>query len=77
MVLREVAQQRSRFKSGLPGPSGGSRRCFRHMKTKHMAAPAPAAPRPGGRWGRHVVCFHLYEAPPGAPGRPNLKRKHY
>jgi hypothetical protein len=39
------------------------------MKIQHMEAPAPAAPRHGGRWGILVLCFHMYEAPSGAPGR--------
>jgi hypothetical protein len=44
------------------------------MKTQHMEAPAPAAPRCGGRWGLYVPCFHMYEAPPGALGRPRKPR---
>ena len=30
--------------------------------------------RRGGRWGLHVLCFHMYEAPPGTPGRPRKSR---
>jgi hypothetical protein len=59
------------------GPSGAFRgpgRCFIHMKTQHMAAPAPAAPRRGGRCGRRVLRFHMYEAPPGPPGGPRKAR---
>jgi hypothetical protein len=72
--VREVAQEYFRFKSGFPGPFGGSGKCFVHMKTQHMAAPAPAAPMRGGRWGRHALCFHMYEAPPGTLGRPRKAR---
>jgi hypothetical protein len=32
-----------------------------HMKTLHMAASAPAAPRRGGCWGLHVLCFQIYD----------------
>jgi hypothetical protein len=35
----------------------------------------PAAPRRGGRWGRHVLCLHMYDAPPRRPpGRPRNAR---
>ena len=44
------------------------------MKTQHTEASAPAAPRRGWRWGLHVLCFHMYEAPPGAPRRPQKAR---
>ena len=29
------------------------------MKTHHVDAPAPAAPRHGGRWGHHALCFYM------------------
>jgi hypothetical protein len=37
----------------------------------HTHTPAPAVPRRGGHWGLHVLCFRLYEAPPGATGSPH------
>jgi hypothetical protein len=40
------------------------------MKTHHMEAPAPAAPRCGGHWCPRVLRLHMYEAPPGAPEGP-------
>jgi hypothetical protein len=65
------------------GPFGAFRgpgRCLIHIKMQHTVAPAPAAPRHGGCWGLHLLCFHMYETPPGVPGkpgRPELKRKHF
>jgi hypothetical protein len=55
---------------GLPG---ALRRLMR-MQTQHTEAAVPAAPRCGGRWGLHVLCFYMYEAPPGAPGRHQKAR---
>jgi hypothetical protein len=43
------------------------------MNTQHMKSPTPATPWHGGRWGLHVLCFDMYEAPPKAPGRPESK----
>jgi hypothetical protein len=34
----------------------------------------PAAPRRGGGWGPHVLCFEMYEECPGIPGRPRKPR---
>jgi hypothetical protein len=34
----------------------------------------PAAPRRGGCWGLHVLCFQMYEAPPATPGKPRKSR---
>jgi hypothetical protein len=59
---------------GPSGPSGHPGRCLIHVKTKHTEAPAPAAPRRSGRWGLHVLCFHMHEAPSGACGRPRKAR---
>jgi hypothetical protein len=56
------------------GPREGPHTC---AKTRHMEAPAPAAPRRGARWGLHVLFFDMCEAPPEGPRRPDLKRKHY
>jgi hypothetical protein len=42
---------------------------------ENMEAPAPAAPRRGGHWSLHVPCVHMYEAPRGAPGRPQAQFK--
>jgi hypothetical protein len=41
------------------------------VQPEHMEAPAPAAPRHGGCWGLHVLCFHMYE---GSIVRPRKAR---
>jgi hypothetical protein len=41
---------------------------------QNIAAPAPAALMRGRHWGGHVLCFHMYAAPPKAPRRPRKAR---
>jgi hypothetical protein len=63
--------------SALIRPSGALRRSREMPHTyekQNMEAPSPFAPRLGGCWGLHVLCFHMYEAPPGARGRPREVR---
>jgi hypothetical protein len=69
MLINSASALLRAFLRGLRGP----RRCPIHMKTQHMRAPAPAAPRRGGRWCPRVLCFHAYEAPAAAP-RPRKVR---
>jgi hypothetical protein len=45
------------------------------VKIQNMAAPAPAAPRHGGRWSLHVLCFRCGERwGLRGPGRPRKAR---
>ncbi len=66
------------------GGVGGASNCHLAHRTQSREVPHiahgghPAAtPRRGGHWGLHVLRFHMYEAAPEGPGRPDLKREHY
>jgi hypothetical protein len=81
MLLNSASASNGSFRD-LPGAPGGASYIYIYiyMKTQHLEAPGPAAPRRAGPPGFHVLCFHMYEAAPGPPensGRPALKRKHY
>jgi hypothetical protein len=44
------------------------------MNRRHMETPVPDTPRRCRHWGLRVLCFHMYEAPPEARGRPRSAR---
>jgi hypothetical protein len=51
----------------------GSQEVPRTYEVKAHGCPVPAAPRHRGRWGLHVVCVHMHEAPPGRPREARFK----